>query len=259
DPLQLLAEHLDRFHAETLPGLPPFQGGAAGLFGYDLCHHLERLPRPRYDEFELPDLAVGFYDWVVAFDHEQRQTWLISTGFPETEPIRRKRRAALRLRTVRRWLAAPYDNYPLPCGAFRRGFALSPQYAVPQWQQLTSNFDRSRYLDTVRRAIEYVHAGDCFQVNLAQRLLHPATMPPLELYRHLRERNAAPFAGFFAFGNVAVASSSPERLLRLQQGEVVTQPIKGTRPRGATSDEDEARAVELLHSAKDRAENVMIV
>jgi para-aminobenzoate synthetase component 1 len=259
DPLRLLAEHLGRFRTETLPGLPPFQGGAAGLFGYDLCHLLERLPRPRHDEFQLPDLAVGFYDWVIAFDHAQRRAWLISTGFPETEPARRKRQAALRLRTVRRWLAAPADDLPCLKTPLVPPAALCPQFAVPHWQELTSNFDRTRYLDTVRQAIEYVHAGDCFQVNIAQRLLHPATLPPLELYRRLRERNAAPFAGFFCPGPFAVASTSPERFLRVQQGEVVTQPIKGTRPRGATPNEDEASAVELLHSAKDRAENVMIV
>jgi para-aminobenzoate synthetase component I len=259
DPLQLLAERLGRFRAETLPGLPPFQGGAAGLFGYDLCHFLERLPRPCHDEFKLPDLAVGFYDWVIAIDHERRRAWLISTGFPETEPVRRKRRAAQRLRSLRRWLGAPPGDPPYQATLPRPNFALSPQFPVPSWSELTSNFDRAGYLATIRRAIEYVHAGDCFQVNIAQRLLHPATLAPLELYRCLRERNAAPFGGFFAFHNVAVASSSPERLLRVRQGEVVTQPIKGTRPRGATPDEDEARATELLQSAKDRAENVMIV
>src|SRR5207302_9998731 len=111
----------------------------------------------------------------------------------------------------------------------------------------------------VRRAIDYVHAGDCFQVNVAQRLLHPADLSPLELYGRLRERNAAPFAGLFDLGGAVVASASPERFLRVEGGEVETRPIKGTRPRGATPEEDAARAAELLASAKDRAENVMIV
>src|SRR5262245_20325385 len=98
DPFAVLAERLARFRAEPLPGLPPFQGGAAGLFGYDLCHHLERLPRPRHDDFAVPDLAVGLYDWVVAFDHAAGRAWLISTGLPEVEPRRPRRRAAQRLR-----------------------------------------------------------------------------------------------------------------------------------------------------------------
>jgi para-aminobenzoate synthetase component 1 len=130
---------------------------------------------------------------------------------------------------------------------------------VPGVPGLTSNFDRARYLATVRRAIEYVHAGDCFQVNIAQRLLLPATLSPLELYGRLRERNPAPFAGYLDLGDFVVASASPERFLRVQDGVVETRPIKGTRPRGATPAEDQARRQELLDSAKDRAENVMIV
>ena len=114
-------------------------------------------------------------------------------------------------------------------------------------------------LATVRRAIEYIHAGDCYQVNLAQRLLHAAALPPLELYARLRRCNPAPFAGYFDLGDFVVASASPERFLRVQGREVETRPIKGTRPRGNTPDDDRARAAELLASGKDRAENIMIV
>jgi para-aminobenzoate synthetase component 1 len=263
DPFAVLAERLARFRTEPLPGLPPFQGGAAGLFGYDLCHHLERLPRPRFDEFTVPDLAAGLYDWVIAFDHVAERAWLISTGLPETEPRCRRRHAARRLAAVKRRLhrrpaPAPWTPAPPPR-------ALAPQWTVPGLAPLTSNFDRAAYLDTVRRAVEYVHAGDCFQVNVAQRLLWPATLPPVELYRRLRERNAAPFAGYFDLGDFVLASASPERFVRVSRGaegtadEVETRPIKGTRPRGATHAEDHARAAELLASAKDRAENVMIV
>jgi para-aminobenzoate synthetase component 1 len=124
---------------------------------------------------------------------------------------------------------------------------------------VTSNFDRRGYLRAVRRAIDYVHAGDCFQVNLAQRLLCPARLPPLELYRRLRQRNPAPFAGYLDLGDFVIASASPERFVRTLDGRVQTRPIKGTRPRGATPEEDQMRAAELLASAKDRAENVMIV
>src|ERR671930_1276518 len=106
DPLHVLAGQLARWRTEPVAGLPPFQGGAAGLFGYDLCHHLERLPRPRYDEFAVPDLAVGFYDWVIAFDHERQRAWLLSTGLPETNPPRRRDRAGQRLQAVRRRVAA---------------------------------------------------------------------------------------------------------------------------------------------------------
>jgi para-aminobenzoate synthetase component 1 len=259
DPFAVLAERLAFYRAETLPELPPFQGGAAGLLGYDLCHQLERLPRPRCDEFEVPDLAIGLYDWVLAFDHVTRRAWLISTGFPELESGRRQRRATQRLVAVRRQLLrrppaiAPLQGQALPASI------LGSQWPVPTLAGLTSNFDRPTYLDTVCRAIEYVHAGDCFQVNIAQRLLYPAVLPPLDLYRRLRERNPAPFAGYLDLGEFVVASASPERFLRVQDDVVETRPIKGTRPRGATSAEDHARREELLASAKDRAENIMIV
>jgi para-aminobenzoate synthetase component 1 len=259
NPFPRLAAYQSRFRTDPIAGLPPFQGGIAGMFGYDLCHHIERLPNPRWDEFQLPDLAVGLYDWVIAFDHEQERAWLISTGFPELERMRRRRRAAHRLQLVRRWLsegrANPREHQSSPLAASR----LCPQFSVPAGRNLTSNFDRATYLATVRRAIEYIHAGDCFQVNIAQRLLCPLTEHPLELYDKLRQRNAAPFAGYFDLGAFAIASASPERFLFVQQRDVETRPIKGTRPRGLTLQEDLARVDELRNSAKDRAENVMIV
>jgi para-aminobenzoate synthetase component 1 len=259
NPFPRLAEWLARYRTETVPGLPPFQGGVAGLFGYDLCHHIERLPRPRFDEFAPPDLAAGCYDWVLAFDHRAKRTWLISTGLPESRPWRRRRRAAERLLEVRRRLQTDFAEPPSDAGPALPSSSLCPQYPLSILPHLTSNFDCPGYLAAVRRAIDYVHAGDCFQVNVAQRLLHPASLSPLELYGRLRERNAAPFAGLFDLGGAVVASASPERFLRVEGGEVETRPIKGTRPRGATPQEDEARAAELLASAKDRAENVMIV
>ncbi|HXG12186.1 MAG TPA: aminodeoxychorismate synthase component I [Gemmataceae bacterium] len=261
DPFGMIAERLARYpRAESVPGLPPFQGGAAGLFGYDLCHHLERLPRPRFDEFGVPDLAIGIYDWVLAFDHAEGRAWLISTGFPEVEP-RRRRWAERRLAEVKhRVQADPESRSEGKTWLSRLRLTPSSQYPVSRLPGLLSNFDRAGYLEAVQRAIEYVHAGDCFQVNLAQRLLYPWKTPPIELYRRLRERNPAPFAGYFDLGRFVIASASPERFLRVESdGEVEARPIKGTRPRGATPAEDQARRDELRDSAKDRAENVMIV
>ncbi len=130
---------------------------------------------------------------------------------------------------------------------------------MPEFPGLTSSFTRDGYLHAVRRAIDYVHAGDCFQVNLAQRLLYPSSEPPAEVYRRLRERNAATFGGYFDLGDHVIASASPERFLRVDQGEVETRPIKGTRPRADNPDDDRRQIEALLGSAKDRAENIMIV
>jgi para-aminobenzoate synthetase component 1 len=264
DPFAVLAERLGRFRVEPHPDLPPFQGGAAGLFGYDLCHHIECLPRQRFDEFETPDLAVGLYDWVISFDHAAGRAWLISTGMPETDPRRRRRRAHDRLSKLRCLLQRTEPHHVVTPSLTLRALSghpvtLSPCHPVPGLSPLTCNFSRDAYLAAVRRAIEYVHAGDCFQVNIAQRLLSPQRHHPLELYGRLRQRNAAPFAGYFDFGDFVLASASPERFLFVRDGEVETRPIKGTRPRGLTPEEDFARSDDLQESAKDRAENVMIV
>jgi para-aminobenzoate synthetase component 1 len=263
DPFTVLGERLARYRTESLPGLPPFQGGAAGLFGYDLCHHLERLPRPRHNDFEIPDLAVGFYDWVLAFDHGAGRAWLISTGLPESDPRRRRQRAERRLREVKQRLRAAADL--MPWAASPPLQPLAPQWPVPGLAGLTSSFSRNAYLETIRRAVEYIHAGDCFQVNIAQRLLYPAILSAVGVYGRLRERNAAPFASYFDLGDYVLASASPERFLRVSSGGhqppdvVETRPIKGTRPRGTTPAEDQAYIEALRQSTKDRAENVMIV
>jgi para-aminobenzoate synthetase component 1 len=257
DLLTALADKLRRFPPSApVPELPPFQGGAAGLFGYDLCHVIELLPRPRFDEFETPDLAVGIYDWVVAFDHECKRAWLISTGLPETDPARRRERAERRLAFVRAALCRTPAGVAGPAARIVQPKVCFP---LPHMPGLGSNFDRPGYLAAARRAVEYVHAGDCFQVNLSQRLLHAATMSAVDLYSRLRERNPAPFAAYFDLGDFVIASASPERFLRVHDGAVETRPIKGTRPRGATPSEDARLSAELATSAKDRAENVMII
>ncbi len=258
DPFAVLEEQLGDFPQETLPNLPPFQGGAAGMLGYDLCHHLERLPQPRFDDFEVPRIAFGLYDWVAGFDHQLQRAWLISTGFPEKEPSRRGRRARRRLEEVKRALAADAQAVR-PASAKPQAAIAGPHHPVPGRDGVYSNFEPGQYVQAVRRAIEYVHAGDCFQVNLAQRLLLPASLPPLELYERLRRRNPAPFAGYLDMGEFVIASASPERFLRLQGSEVQTRPIKGTRPRSSSPAQDQAAAWQLQASVKDRAENVMIV
>jgi para-aminobenzoate synthetase component 1 len=284
DPFRVLAELLVCFAADTHSGSPPFQGGAAGLFGYDLCHHIEKLPRPKQDEFKVPDLHVGFYDVVVAFDHREDRAWLISTGFPELERRARRRRSRERAELFQRVLCEretqaetsfhrahefaqlrlQYDVHPLGCAGRETQVKKeiphpACQSAVPGYSGLTSNFTRETYLDTVARVIEYIRAGDCFQVNLAQRLMAPADPSPIELYARLRHRNAAPFAGYYDLGDFVIASASPERFVRLINGDVETRPIKGTRPRGSTRESDQELICQLEASAKDRAENIMIV
>ena len=252
-----LRRQLAQYAVPTQPGLPPFQGGAICMFGYDLCHQLEKLPRPALDDFQTPPVAVGLYDWVVAFDHFEKRSWLISTGLPAPTARQRRKRAGQRIREVLQKL-----NDGAEPAAFDLGISpksLAPLHNIPGTQLAKSNFDRTAYLKTVGNSIDYIHAGDCFQVNIAQRLLSKPTGSPLELYERLRTRNPAPFAAYFDLGDFVIASASPERFLRVQDGVVETRPIKGTRPRSSEPALDLVRQQELLGSIKDRAENVMIV
>ena len=264
DALAILAGRLDRFRVATRPDLPPFQGGAAGLFGYELGRSLESVPAAAVDEFGVPALAVGFYDVVVAFDHVVGRAWIISQGLPEIEPSRRRRRAGQRLAEARVWI----DGFSDGCWAkTSNGNALpevdrdqlTAQYPVGDAAGVTSNFSREGYLRAVQRVIDYVHAGDVFQVNLSQRLLAPARNHSVALYQRLRRCNPAPFAGYFDLGPHQIVSASPERFLRVSGRQVETRPIKGTRPRSGDADVDRATEAQLLASEKDRAENVMIV
>ncbi|MFN4354174.1 aminodeoxychorismate synthase component I [Parvibaculum sp.] len=230
--------------------MPPFCGGAAGFFGYGLGRTLERLPPEEAphatDDQGFPDMALGFYDVVMAFDMIAKRAVAISSGLPEHDPGKRATRAKARMAEVVARLKA---STPAEQKAARSSTAIA------------SNFTRDAYERAVTRVIEYIHAGDIFQANLSQRfetrLADGDT--PIALYLRLRATSPAPFASFFNFGSGAIVSSSPERFLSCRNGIVETKPIKGTRPRGATPEEDARLAADLLASEKDRAENVMIV
>ena len=247
EPQRSLLSRLSVEPASFPSDVPPFRGGWAGLFGYGLGREIERTPPPRFDEFRIPDLAVGRYESVVSFDHHTNRAWLVG---------REKSWASMRAA-----LARPVPaRFPKPRVEVLLPKALVPQHPLPGAPGVTSNFSRDGYEGAVRRAVEYVHAGDVFQVNISQRLLSPLTEHPLELYGRLRERNPAPFAAYFDLGEFQILSASPERFLQVSSaGEVETRPIKGTRPRGRTPAEDAALVADLTTNAKDRAENVMIV
>jgi para-aminobenzoate synthetase component 1 len=267
DPLRTLAERLRGLTACHHDDLPPFQGGAAGLLSYDLGRSLEKLPLPAWDEFAAPALAVGLYDVVVAFDHATDSAWIVSQGLPELDPQRRRRRAAQRAGEMRRWMLEPAGDMSCPprCNTAMAGTRkldhddLCPQYPVTGLPGLTSNFTEAAYLQTVQHGIDYIFAGDIFQVNLAQRLLYPARDDSISLYRRLRKRNPATFAAYFDLGEFQIVSASPERFLHVSAGRVETRPIKGTRPRTHWPESDLFAACDLQESIKDRAENVMIV
>ena len=266
DAFGRLAQRMHYFRlpsaGELQPRLPPFQGGWAGLFGYELGRSLEAVPAAAIDEFQLPALAVGLYDVVIAFDHAEQSAWLISQGLPERDPSARRERAKARLAYMTAFLAgqpSPLFKRIQPSSQPLPPDELARQFAVPRHEGLTSNFSAAAYRQAVQRTIDYIHAGDVFQVNLSQRLMHAATSSPVDLYCRLRERNPAPFAGYLDGGAWQIASASPERFVRVVDGHVETRPIKGTRARARRPEADLFSADELRASDKDRAENVMIV
>jgi para-aminobenzoate synthetase component 1 len=253
---------------EPVPGLPPFQGGIAGYIGYDWGAVLERLPRPRYDDLAIPDVVLGLYDWIIAWDHRIGTAWLISTGLPESGDTQ-ARRARARMELVRERLGG--RRVSGKAGKRVSHLELSPDVTAPSYPVvgiegaekigLRSTFTHRGYLDAVARVREYILAGDIFQANLSQRFQSRWAESPFDLYRRLRQQNPAPFAAYLGFDELAVASASPERFLRLDEDRrrIETRPIKGTRPRGLGPMHDAALGRALAESEKDRAENVMIV
>lgn len=216
----------------------PFFGGAAGMFAYDLAHDLERIP-VHAQAPDTPVLALGFYDAVLAIPRDGAEAWLLS---PWNTPQAAARRDQLRT------LAEAAPSLPPP--------AMTPS-PVP-----VSNFTRAGYETAVARVVGMIHAGDLFQANIAQRFetALPEGVTPFDLYRRLAGAAPAPFAAQMTLPGLTLVSSSPERFIACDaEGRIVTEPVKGTRPRGATPEEDGALSAELAASAKDRAENVMIV
>lgn len=244
-PLDLLREYLQRYQVIN-PASLPFVGGAVGYFGYDLNRQIERLPSVSRDDTGIPDCCLGFYDWVIVCDHLENRVYAAATGLPETDAIKAQKQAVAKIKELKRIVEGGSKDVPLP--------------ALPTVEtMLKSNFSIEGYCQAIQRAIDYIYAGDIYQVNLSQRFTGEFPGDPAGLYRRLRSINPAPFAAYLNFDEVAVISSSPERFVKVTNDLVETRPIKGTRPRGKTPEEDRALQEELLNSVKDRAELVMIV
>ncbi len=250
DPFEEIRVWSEQFRSRTHPDLPPFQGGFAGLLSYDLGRCWERLPVPVREEFNVPACVIGMYDWVVAWDHEQDRCWVIAHGFPEQSSDAKKEKAEATCqelaKKILRHQSAPEAREPL-----------SKENEIKI--SIESNFEPDDYLKAVASVIEYIYAGDIFQANLSQQLSTQSQSSTLDVYRSLRQRNSAPFAGLFQCDDWAVLSSSPERFIQKHERLVRTRPIKGTRQRREIPEADLYTRDELRESEKDQSENVMIV
>jgi len=257
NPFIVLKKLFGRFKMD-LHGLHiPFTGGGVGYFSYDLkdfneprlCTHRRGgyLPERAASDINIPDCIFCFYDTVLAYEHSRREFFVISTGFPEKGKRRLYRQRARLLDLIRKIGTATIfredSNSKITNGS-------CPYF---------SNFTKDSYIRTVEKAKEYIKAGDIYQVNLSQRFKVTLDTDPFDLYRILRSINPAPFACFLNFGDVKAVSASPERFLKKEGRYIETRPIKGTRPRGGNPSEDASLKKELITSAKDRAENLMII
>lgn len=218
--------------------LPAFQGGAAGYFGYDLARSLERLPKLAEDDLTMPDMAIGLYDRVYAWDHQDNTAWLFVLVHTKAKADKIHQDF---LESYTEKLDAPaYEATPV------------------RWR---SSHTPSSYQDAVQNVIDYIYAGDIFQSNLSQRFEAdlPLDFDVFAHYLHIREVNPAPFAAYMNFGKVKLVSTSPERFLSIRNRAVETRPIKGTMPRSPHKEVDAANRAKLEQSEKDKAENIMIV
>lgn len=236
DPLNTL-DRLYQHYKLNRPAFSnlPFEGGFIGQFGYDLGRSIEKLPTDALDDYELPEMDVALYPWCILIDHKEHSAVLIQSDLITDEDFQ------IILSQVQQ-----------PVTVSEKPFSLI--------QGFNSNVSESAYHDCLKRIDDYIHAGDCYQVNFAQRFTAQYEGDPWSAYKTLRSAAPTQFAAFLDYDDTCVLSLSPERFLKVDQdSSVTTQPIKGTRPRGKTEAKDKNLAQELAGSEKDRAENVMIV
>jgi anthranilate synthase component 1 len=244
---------------------PPFSGGAVGYFGYDLVRTVEPLGSPNEDVLGLPDMALMLTDTLVSFDHLKHTITILANADLDAEPNleRAKARAQARIAEVRACLAGPVPR-PEDSSARRAPVAVgaaSASVSTPAREPVNfqSNMPREHFEAMVARIVEYIHAGDAFQVVPSQRWSSPVPVEAFSIYRGLRNVNPSPYMYFLDFGDFQVAGASPEPLLTVSGRRVSTRPIAGTKPRGQTPEDDRRIAGELLADEKERAEHVMLV
>ena len=250
DPFETLRAILSANKLERDAECPvPFTGGGVGYLSYDLGRHIEDIPSVAKDDLQLPECCFGFYDAGLVFDHQTGKAYAVSTGLPEREERARQQRARFRLEKLKSNILSSRSTKSSSAERGSRECAKAAE----------ANFTRDGYMKAVQRARQYIIDGDIFEVNLSQRFEAPIAVCPYELYCRLRAINPAPFASYLGFDDVQVVGASPERFLCKRGKDVETRPIKGTRRRGKTPEEDARLAAELTLSAKDHAENMMIV
>ena len=252
DPVSFLRERIARFKPVRLPGLPPLIAGAIGYFSYDMVRLIERLPKSLRDEIGLFDAVLMFYQGLIAFDHVQHRLFIIRNVYTEgRESLQQKYDAAIKeIERTRKLLEQPV-------AAEERNRKADAKQASPL--EIISNIKKPAYFAAVRKAKEYIRAGDIFQVVISQRFSAKTEAEPFQIYRELRALNPSPYLFYLQLNDVAVVGSSPEMLVKVQGRDVFYRPIAGTRWRGKDEAEDARLETEMLRDEKERAEHIMLV
>ncbi len=250
DPFPRLREILGRYRI-SIPGSGlPFLGGAVGYFGYDLGFILEKkLKNTPKAGLGLPDCALGFYNTAIIIDHLKKLLYIFSIGFPETKYHLAKSLCDFNFKKIYKLLGGINAS---------RGNGTKEEQRLPP-AELKSNFTKEDYILAVKKAKEYIKKGDIYQVNLSQEFHARTDLPGYQIYKRLRKISPSCFSAYLDNGDYQILSSSPESFLRLEGGVVTTRPMKGTRPRSKNKLNDLRLKQELLESAKDKAELMMIV
>ena len=246
DPLDALEALLAEYKFVPVEGLPKFCGGAVGFIGYDAVRFFEKLPELTTDDLGLPDSMLVLTDTCLIFDHAFHRGKVVSNAIVNGDPGAAYDEAVRKIEALCTRLAAPAPSVPAP----------TPR---PRDTALKANLERDEYKAIVERAKEYIAAGDVIQVVLSQRLSREVGANTFDIYRALRSLNPSPYMYYLTYGDLRIVGSSPERLVSVEDDEVITRPIAGSRPRGKTPAEDAALAEELLGDQKERAEHVMLL
>ncbi|MFJ8417091.1 anthranilate synthase component I [Bacillus paramycoides] len=240
NPLDLMQEYMEKWKTDYNPKYPPFQGGAIGYFSYDCIRYIEKLPSLAEDDINIPDIFFLLFDDVFVYDQKEKVLWII------THYVDEHKEAEERLNEWKDlWM--------------KEASEVTMSFKCPEEKNEAVAFTEEGFMKAVERIQEYIGAGDVFQVNLSTRQERTLQTHPLEIYTSLREINPSPYMGYLELGDFQIVSASPELLIKKQGKKVSTRPIAGTRSRGASEQEDEELAKELIENEKERAEHVMLV
>lgn len=240
NPLDKLKEKLDRYKVENNTEIP-FIGGAVGYLSYDIGNYIEKLPRTAIDDTDVYDLYFGFYNFVIVVDHLLNKTFIATPGIDEEIESNILKEIEMKI-----------------LNANKKDLEFDKNENIDE-VKLSSNFKKSEYINAIEKVRDYIKQGDIYQANLTQRFSGKTNLSSYQLYKRLRDVSKAPFAAFLNFENYQVLSNSPERFIKCIDNTIEARPIKGTRPRGKTVEEDIRLQEELRNSEKDKAELLMIV